>query len=112
MTEALYSRPTKTEATAVGKRVRARWTRQLGEKLSALSCASEVSAFERTGKGDRPRWVTARLRIDQLAVIEMLQARHLKATSKEISRAEALAALMAGGLERTLKHKNFGGKDY
>lgn len=59
---------------------------------------------------DRPRWASIQIRIDQMAVIEMLQARHLKAIGKESSRAEVLAALMAEGLERILNHANFGGR--
>ena len=43
-----------------------------------------------------------------MAVIEVLQARHLKVTGKEISRAEVLAALMVEGLERILGHADFG----
>ncbi|UWQ15667.1 hypothetical protein K3556_07285 [Aliiroseovarius sp. M344] len=120
-----YTRPTKTKATAVGERNRARWTRHLRRKLSLLVSTPEVMAADETftvdaihrlmkppgrvGRDDRPRWVTTRLRIDQMAVLEMLQARHLKATGKEISRAEVLAALMAEGLERILNHSNFGG---
>ena len=42
-----------------------------------------------------------------MAIINMMQSRHLKATGKEISRAEVLAALMAEGLERTLNHAEF-----
>ena len=112
-----YTRPTKTKATAVGERNRARWTRHLRKKLFSLVTPIEfLSAEEGTTNtarnkpwDDRPRWVTTRLRIDQMAVLEMLQARHLKATGKEISKAEVLAALMAEGLERILNHPNFGG---
>lgn len=120
-----YTRPTKTRATSVGERKRTRWARHLQSKAYSLTATPEVMAAEETsslnaihrhmnsprhvGWDDRPRWVTTRLRIDQMAVLEMLQARHLNATGKEISRAEVLAALMAEGLERILNHSNFGG---
>jgi hypothetical protein len=112
-----YTRPTKTKATAVGERNRARWTRHLRKKLFSLVTPIEFLSAEEGAANtarklpwdDRPRWVTTRLRIDQMAVLEMLQARHLKATGKEISKAEVLAALMAEGLERSLDLANFGG---
>lgn len=122
---ATYTRPTKTKATAVGERNRARWTRHLRKKLFSLVSTPEVMATEEASTvdaihrqikaprhlrwDDRPRWVTTRLRIDQMAVLEMLQARHLKATGKEISKTEVLAALMAEGLERTFESSDFGG---
>lgn len=120
-----YTRPTKTKATAVGERNRARWTRHLRKKVYSMVSTIEVMAAEeastlnairgqmkspgRRGWDDRPCWTSTRIRIDQMAVLEMLQARHLKATGKEISRAEVLAALMAEGLERILNHPDFGG---
>lgn len=112
-----YTRPSKTKATAVGERNRARWTRHLRKKLVSLVPTIEImSADEGTTNAarkmpwdERPRWITTRIRIDQMTVIAMLQARHLRATGKEISRAEVLAALMAEGLERILGHANFGG---
>lgn len=125
MTDTRYTRPAKTKATAVGELNRARWTRHLRKKLFTLVAATEVmvaeeasilEAIRRQMQGsrnrpweDRPRWATLQIRIDQVAVIEMLQARHLKATGKEISKAEVMAALMAEGLERILSHANFGG---
>lgn len=112
-----YTRPAKTKATAVGERNRARWTRHLRKKLFALVPAIEFMAAEEGTTNtvrkrpwdDRPRWVSIQIRIDQMAVIALLQARHLKATGKEISRAEVLAALMTEGLERILGHATFGG---
>lgn len=112
-----YNRPTKTKATALGERNRARWTLHLRNKLFALV---PVIEFMAAGEGatntarkmpwdERPRWVSIQIRIDQMAVIEVLQARHLKATGKEISRAEVLAALMAEGLGRVLNIADFGG---
>ncbi|WP_436399418.1 hypothetical protein [Roseobacter sp. S98] len=58
---------------------------------------------------DRPTWTTTRIRIEQMATLSLLQRRHLKATGKEISRAEVLAALMATGLEVIINHEDFGG---
>lgn len=120
-----YTRPTKTKATAVGERNRARWSRHLRTKLFSLVSTSEVMASEEASVvgaiqqqmkaprhmrwDDRPRWVTTRLRIDQMAVLETLQTRHLRATGKEISRAEVMAALMAEGLEHIINHRDFGG---
>jgi len=112
-----YTRPAKTKATALGERERARWTHHLRKKLFALVPAIEFMAAEegltntarKMPLDERPRWVSIQIRIDQMAVIEMLQARHLKATGKEISRAEVLAALMAEGLERILDHSDFDG---
>lgn len=112
-----YIRPLKTKATAVGERSRARWTRHLRKKLFTLVTPMEfMNADEGATNGVRqapwehgPRWATTRIRAEQMAVIEMLQSRHLRATGKEISRSEVLAVLMAEGLERTLNHPDFGG---
>ena len=119
-----YQRPSKTKASAVGERNRQRWTRLLRQKLSSLVSATELMLAEEVANSDavhrqrnqprhypwfdRPRWVSIRIRIDQMAAIEMLQRRHLQATEKEISRAEVLAALMATGLETIIKHEDFG----
>ena len=112
-----YTRPAKTKATAVGERNRTRWTHHLRKKLFALVPAIEFMAAEegitntapKMPWDERPRWVSIQIRIDQMAVIEVLQARHLKVTGKEISKAEVLAALMAEGLEGILGHADFGG---
>ena len=112
-----YNRPTKTKATALGERNRALWTHHLRKKLFALVPAMEFMAAEDGATNTarkmpwdgRPHWVSIQIRIDQMAVIEMLQARHLKATGKEISRAEVLAALMAEGLEGIFNQAGFGG---
>lgn len=125
MKDTRYTRPTKTKAAAVGERNRARWTRHLRKRVFTLVDATEVmvaeeasslDAIRRQMKGprnlpwaDRPRWATLQIRIDQMAVIEMLQARHLKVTGKEISKAEVLAALMAEGLPSIINHTEFGG---
>lgn len=114
---ATYTRPAKTKATAIGDCARTRWTRHLRKRLFSLVTPIEFLSAEEGANNtarwkpwdERPRWVSIQVRIDQMAVIEMLQARHLKATGKEISRAEVLAALMAEGLERILDHANFGG---
>ncbi len=112
-----YTRPSKTKAAAVGERNRTRWTRHLRKKLFTLVKPMEfMTAEEGATNGVRnalwehgPRWATTRIRAEQMAVIEMLQSWHLKATGKEISRSEVLAALMAEGLERTINHPDFGG---
>ncbi len=70
----------------------------------------ETNAARKAPWDDRPRWSTTRLRVEQMAVIEMLQTRHLRVTGKEISRSEVLAVLMAEGLENTLNHADFGAK--
>ena len=121
-----YQRPTKTDAAAVGERNRTRWTRYLRSRLFDLIPVIEIMAAEegfvseavqrqryvssRHLWRDRPTWATARIRIDQMATLEVLQKRHLEATGKEISRAEVLAALMAAGLETIINHEDFGGK--
>jgi hypothetical protein len=120
-----YTRPAKTKATALGERNRTHWTRQLRKKLFTLASAPEIMAAEETSIvgaiqqqmkaprhmrwDDRPRWVSVQIRIDQMAIIETLQTRHLRTTGKEISRAEVMAALMAEGLERIINHREFGG---
>lgn len=122
----IYQRPTGSKATAVGDRNRRRWSRHLRERLAALVATSEFLAAEEgftldaihrqraaprnSPWQDRPTWTTARIRIDQLATLSVLQMRHLEATGKEISRAEVLAALMATGLENIINHEDFGGK--
>lgn len=121
-----YKRPSKTKASAVGERNRLRWTRLLRQKLSSLVSANELMLARETANTDallrqrdqprhypwfdRPQWATVRIRIDQVATIEMLQQRHLQATEKEISKAEVLAALMAAGLETIINHEDFGSK--
>lgn len=126
MTETtLYTRPTKTKATAVGDRNRTRWSRHLRRRLCELLPPTEFLAAEegeiaeairrqRNGPHgapwyDRPKWLTTRIRTEQTTAIRMLQKRHLKTTGKEISRAEVLAALMAAGLETIINHADFGG---
>ncbi len=124
MTE-LYTRPAKTKATALGERNRVRWTRHLRTKFSIVLPIIDVMAAEEASIlvairrqtnavrhwpwSDRPRWASIQIRIDQMAIIEMLQARHLMATGREISRAEVLAALMAEGVDRIINHADFGG---
>ena len=124
MTE-LYTRPAKTKATALGERNRARWTRHLRKKLFmavptlAVMAEEEASILDAIRRqtnaarhwpwAGRPRWASIQIRIEQMAIIEMLQTRHLMATGREISRAEVLAALMAEGLDRIINHADFGG---
>lgn len=111
-----YTRPVKTSASAVGERNRTRWSRLLRKKLFEVFPTVEIMAAEESavnaalGKrrtSERPNWTTVRVRIDQSAALGMLQERHLEATGKEISRAEALAALMAAGLSAVLQHEAF-----
>lgn len=120
-----YKRPSKTKAAALGERNRLRWTRHLRQKLSSLVSANELMLARETVNTDavcrqreqprhypwvdRPQWATVRIRMDQMATVEMLQRRHLEVTEKEISKAEVLAALMASGLETIINHEDFGG---
>jgi hypothetical protein len=119
-----YKSPSKTKASAVGDRNRQRWARYLRQRLTSLVSANELLVAAETANTDavhrqrdaprnypwfdRPQWATVRIRIDQMATIEVLQRRHLKNTDKEISRAEVLAALMASGLETIINHEDFG----
>ena len=120
-----YRRPTGSKATAVGDKNRRRWSSYLRAKvfdifkpiefLSAEEAAvcealRKQMAGNRRGRWhDRPSWVSTRIRTDQMAIINILQSRHLKAAGKEISKAEVLAALMAAGLEAIINHHDFGG---
>lgn len=117
MPKSQYSRPSKTKATALGDKGRTRWTRHLRKTVFTLFKPSEfitaeesaVNGRDKDPMGSRPVWASIRIRVDQMATIELLQARHLKVTAKEISRSEVLAALMAAGLKQTLEHAEFGG---
>ena len=120
----IYSRPIGSKATAVGERNRTRWSRYMRKRLFDLvppmefMCAEETSTLDAAQLQrkspskrlwqDRPTWVTARIRADQMATLDLLQKRHLKTTGKEISKAEVLAALMASGLETIINHEDFG----
>ncbi|SLN14153.1 hypothetical protein PSA7680_00296 [Pseudoruegeria aquimaris] len=121
-----YTRPAKTNAASVGERGRSRWARHLRKKVFNSVPPMEFIIQEEAGVAaavrrqrnstsrfrrleERPRWSTIQLRIEQVATVELLQARHLKATGKEISKAEAVAALMSEGLDRILAHADFGG---
>lgn len=116
MTSKAYTRPVKTKASTVGTRNRSRWSRLLRKELFTVFTPTEFMAAEegatnatarRTKSYDRPRWSTVRVRVDQLAAIELLQQRHLEVTGKEISRAEVLAALMTAGLKTIADHSDF-----
>ncbi len=48
-----------------------------------------------------------RVRIDQAALLDLLRQRHLRNTGKELSRAEALAAIMSDGLEALVNRDEF-----
>ena len=121
----IYQRPTGSKATALGERNRRRWSRHLRDCLTNLVAPMEFMFAEEGSKldviqrqqraprrypwQDRPTWTTARIRIEQMATLSLLQKRHLKATGKEISKAEVLAALMATCLETIINHEDFGG---
>lgn len=112
-----YTRPTMTDAAKLGERRRHQWSRLLRQRaLSLLSSVDMVAAEEaytdtaRSRRGqNKAAWINTSLRVDQIAVVEVLQKLHLKATGKEISRAEVLAALMAAGLATIVNHENFCG---
>lgn len=120
-----YTRPIGSDATTVGERNRTRWTRYLRKRLKELvhpmafisateNSVADALQQQRASSAkypwqDRPTWTNARIRIDQMATLELLQKRHLKATGKEISKAEVLAALMACGLDTIINHEDFGG---
>lgn len=113
-----YTRPTNTSATKVGDLKRTRWTRKLeGTASIHLTPVEMLAARESVANATRkdpfgavPAWTSMRLRRDQLAVIIALQARHLSATGKEISRNEVLAALMAAGMSAIIAHNDFSGR--
>ena len=120
-----YQRPTGSKATAVGDKNRRRWSRCLRSRVFELfkpidflnaeesvvlnAIHKQVADYRRGRWNDRPSWVSTRVRTDQMAIINILQSRHLKAAGKEISKAEVLAALMAAGLEAIINHHDFGG---
>lgn len=115
MTKQTYHRPTGTDATAVGERQRTRWSRTLRKQTVALIPVIEITRHEealsrvilgRKGQ-DRNAWASIRARVDQVALLDLLRQRHLVNTGKELSRAEALAALMAAGLRTILEQPEF-----
>lgn len=115
MTHPAYTRPTKTKATAVGQRGRTFWARLLRKKAwnvfpgVDLMAAEEslICAIRRRPGQDRAAWTSVRTRVDQAALLDVLRSRHLKNTGKEISRSEALAALMFAGLETIVNRDEF-----
>jgi len=117
MTKTTYTRPAKTEATAVGERNRSRWTRLLRSRslllfqpIDYLLAEEKAYAKARRSKDfHRHAWLSIGIRADHMAVLEVLQAHDLEATGKEIARAEVMAALMAAGLETTINYRYFGG---
>ncbi|MEL6596285.1 MAG: hypothetical protein AAFQ47_10135 [Pseudomonadota bacterium] len=126
MTTTIYQRPTGLKATSIGDRNRRRYSRHLRRRIFDLlrpidfmvaeeTVISDAAHRQRNSSRDdpwqdRPKWVTTRIRTDQMALIGLLQKRHLKSTGKEISKAEVLAALMATGLEHVLDHPDFSGE--
>lgn len=120
-----YERPIGSDATSIGERQRSRWSRYLRQRLFAsitpidfanseesvihgVTCKQPNNRNRPVGQ-ERPTWTNARVRTDQMAVLNLLQKRHLKATGKEISKGEVLAALMVAGLGPILNHRDFGG---
>lgn len=115
MKQSLYIRPSKTAASKLGERRRHYWSRLLRKKalwflpVIDMMAAEETHAnIARSRRGqNKAAWINISLRIDQIAVVEVLQKLHLKNTGKEISRAEVLAALMAAGLDRIAASPEF-----
>jgi len=115
MTNTIYTRPIKTNATSVGQRGRTFWSKLLRKRAFDLLPTIETTAAEepvatlihnRLGQ-DQAAWATIRARFDQVAILDILRKRHLKSTGKELSRGEALAALMAAGLETIVNRDEF-----
>lgn len=115
MTQPTYTRPTKTKATSVGQRGRTHWARLLrkqawglfpGVDLMAAEESLACSIRKRPGQ-ERAGWTSIRTRVDQAALLDVLRSRHLKNTGKELSRSEALAALMFAGLETIVNRDEF-----
>ncbi|WP_210880188.1 hypothetical protein [Roseovarius autotrophicus] len=117
MKQSNYTRPTKTDASKLGERRRHYWSRLLRKRaywslpVIEMMTAEETHAnIARSRRGEnKAAWINISLRVDHIAVIEVLQKVHLRNTGKEISRAEVLAALMAAGLHSIVNHENFGG---
>ena len=115
MLKSLYIRPTKTDASKLGERRRHYWSRLLREKalwflpiIDMMTAEETHTKIARSRRGqNKAAWINISLRIDQIAVVEVLQKLHLRNTGKEISRAEVLAALMAAGLETVLDSEEF-----
>lgn len=115
MSQSHYTRPAKTKATAVGHKRRSSWSRLLRRQAFDTLSPVEVTQAEgatsvkvRSRKDqDKAAWTNIRVRFDHIAVIDVLQKRHLEVTGKEISRAEVLAALMTAGLKTIANHKDF-----
>ena len=107
MKQPIYKRPAKIDATSVGERGRTFWSRLLRKQayrflptIAFLSAEETAAAEMRKKAGQRDAaWTSLRVRFQHLAVLDVLRGVHLQNTGKEISRSEALAALMAAGLE-------------
>lgn len=110
-----YSRPTKTKGAALGWRPRSSWVRLLRRQAYHLlserevrQAESEIAAKACAGRRqDKAAWMSIRVRFDHVAIIDVLQKRHLEVTGKEISRSEVLAALMMAGLRGIAFHDDF-----
>jgi hypothetical protein len=115
MKQSLYIRPTKTDASKLGERRRHHWSRLLRQKalwllpiIDMMTAEQTHANIARSRRGqNKAAWINISLRIDQIAVVEVLQKLHLRNTGKEISRAEVVAALMASGLQTVLASEEF-----
>ncbi|WP_299789448.1 hypothetical protein [uncultured Marivita sp.] len=111
----IYNRPVKTAATRKGEKARRRWSTALRSSAFRHLSPVEVMLNEEAAIGDlrqhpgqeRAAWTTMRVRIDQAALLDLLRQRHLRNTGKELSRAEALAAIMSDGLEALVNRDEF-----
>lgn len=111
-----YTRPTATKATSVGQRGRTLWADLLDKQACVLLPAIDVmaakevlaSAIRKRPGRDHAAWMSVRTRVAQTAILDVLRARHLKNTGREISRSEVLAALMAAGLRASVNRREFG----
>jgi len=115
MTKTPYARPTKTAAASLGQKARTHWSTALRKKAFASLPPVEFMAEEaaltnatRSRRGyQKAAWTSVRVRLDQVAILDLLRKRHLRNTGKEISRAEVLAALMSAGLGSVLERAEF-----
>jgi len=115
MTNTTYTRPTNTYASFVGRMNRSKWTRTMRCRVQFFDKPNEYYASEESIKESlrRPNdarplsWVTVRLRVEHLALLDMFQKKHLKANGKEIGRPKVMAALMTNGMDAILKHPDF-----
>lgn len=110
-----YVRPTGTDAASMTHAKRTRFNRLLIDAayhrlptVELMLARENTAASIKAPMADEcPTWSNLRVRFDQLALIQFFQSRHLKATGKEISRAEVIAACMAFALPHILELPEF-----